>query len=276
VPSVEEGPWRSRFGAKELALRTVVVTGAASGIGLATKELLESRGDRVIGVDIHDSDVVVDLTTDAGRRDLVDRVRELSGGTIDAVAAIAGLINSGAPDIAVNYFGALATLEGLRPLLAGSSAPRAVVTSSMASLLPHDDELVDLCLANDERAALDRARTLVETGLGKQIYATSKVALSRWVRRTAPTYDWAGAGIPLNAIAPGIVLTPMTAHMIDTPEKRERLTAQVPMPLVGFMEASAPAALLAWLMSEENTHMCGQVIFIDGGSDVSIRGDSTW
>jgi len=36
------------------------------------------------------------------------------------------------------------------------------------------------------------------------------------------------------------------------------------------------AYLLAWLVSEENTHLCGQVIFIDGGSDVVIRGDSTW
>ncbi|WP_028047290.1 SDR family oxidoreductase [Cellulomonas sp. URHE0023] len=257
-------------------MRTVVVTGAASGIGKATKELLEDRGQRVIGVDIQESDVVVDLTTPAGRLELVDKVGELSGGTIDGIAAIAGRINSGSPDIAVNYFGAVATLEGLRPLLAGSSAPRAVVTSSMASLLPHDDELVDLCLANDEHAALDRAQKLVDTGLGSQIYATSKVALSRWVRRSAVTDDWAGAGIPLNAIAPGIVRTPMMAHLLSTPEKRERLAAQVPMPLVGLMEASAPAALLTWLLSEENTHMCGQVVFIDGGSDASIRGDSTW
>jgi NAD(P)-dependent dehydrogenase (short-subunit alcohol dehydrogenase family) len=266
----------SLVGAKERAMRTVVVTGAASGIGKATKELLESRGERVIGVDLHDSDVVADLTTGSGRQALVDRVRELSGGTIDGIAAIAGLINSGASDIAVNYFGAVATLEGLRPLLAGSSAPRAVVTSSMASLLPHDDELVDLCLADDEHAALDRAQKLVDTGLRDQIYATSKVAVSRWVRRSAVEDRWAGAGIPLNAIAPGIVRTPMMARMLSTPEKRERLAGQVPMPLVGFMDAAAPAALLGWLLSEENTHMCGQVVFIDGGADVSIRGDSTW
>jgi len=257
-------------------MRTVVVTGAASGIGKALRELLEARGERVIGVDLHDADVVADLSTGPGRRELVEGVRELSGGAIDGIAAIAGLINKGAPDVAVNYFGAVATLEGLRPLLAGSPSPRAVVTSSMASLLPHDDELVDLCLANDEPAALDRAQKLVETGFGTQLYATSKVALSRWLRRSAPSPEWAGAGIPLNAIAPGIVRTPRMARMISTPEKRERLAGQVPMPLVGFMDASAPAALLGWLLSEENTHMCGQVVFIDGGADVSIRGDSTW
>ena len=112
-------------------MRTVVVTGSASGIGRATKDLLEHRGDRVIGVDIHESDIVVDLATPSGRADLVERVRELSGGTVDAIAAIAGLANSGVPDVAVNYFGAIATLEGLRPLLAGSSAPRAFHHSVM-------------------------------------------------------------------------------------------------------------------------------------------------
>ncbi|WP_028050796.1 SDR family oxidoreductase [Cellulomonas sp. URHD0024] len=257
-------------------MRTVVVTGAASGIGLATKELLESRGERVIGVDLHDSDVVVDLTSADGRRDLVEQARDLSGGTIDAIAAIAGVASSGAAVVAVNYFGALATLEGLRPLLAGSSAPRAVVTSSMSSLLPRDDELVDLCLADQERAALDRADTLVDTGLGRLVYGTSKAALSRWLRRSAPAERWAGAGIPLNAIAPGIVKTPLVASLISTPERREALAEQVPMPLNGFMEPSAPAALLAWLISEENTHLCGQVVFIDGGSDAVLRGDSTW
>lgn len=257
-------------------MRTVVVTGAASGIGGATKALLESRGDRVIGVDVHDSDVVADLSTTAGRSDLVERVRELSGGGVDAIAAIAGVAGQTAQDVAVNYFGAIATLEGLRPLLAGSSAPRAVVTASMSSLLPHDDELVDLCLAHDEAGARGRADKLVESGHPGRIYSSSKRALARWLRRTAATDDWAGAGIPLNAIAPGIVNTPLMAPMLATAEQRAGIAAQVPMPLHGFMEPSAPAALLAWLVSEENTHLCGQVIFIDGGSDVTIRGDSTW
>jgi len=116
-------------------MRTVVVTGSASGIGKSLKALLESRGDKVIGVDIRDADVIADLTTDEGRTGMVDKVRDLSGGTIDAIVANAGLANSGAPDIAVNYFGALATLDGLRPLLEGSDAPRAVATASMASLI---------------------------------------------------------------------------------------------------------------------------------------------
>lgn len=50
----------------------------------------------------------------------------------------------------------------------------------------------------------------------------------------------------------------------------------VPMPLNGFMGPQVPARLLAWLVSEENTHLCGQVIFVDGGSGAVIRGDATW
>ena len=50
----------------------------------------------------------------------------------------------------------------------------------------------------------------------------------------------------------------------------------VPMPLNGIFEPHSVAYLLAWLASAENAHLCGQVVFIDGGSDVIIRGDSTW
>ena len=64
--------------------------------------------------------------------------------------------------------------------------------------------------------------------------------------------------------------------MISTPEGVARLSELVPMPLNGIADPSACATLLAWLTSPENTHLCGQVVFVDGGSDVLIRGDSTW
>ena len=48
------------------------------------------------------------------------------------------------------------------------------------------------------------------------------------------------------------------------------------MPLNGIADAIVVARLMAWLTSEENTHLCGQVVFVDGGSDVVMRGESTW
>ena len=123
-------------------VRTYVVTGAASGIGQATAALLVERGERVIGVDLKNSDVNVDLTTDEGRRTLVSEVERISGGSIDGVLGIAGLAAEIPATVGVNFFGMVATLEGLRPLIATSDAPRAVGIASMASLHPVDDELV--------------------------------------------------------------------------------------------------------------------------------------
>lgn len=258
--------------------RTYVVTGAASGIGKATAELLTQRGDRVIGVDLRGTEVEADLSTPEGCAAMVAAVDAASGGAIDVVIANAGLSSPTVATAAVNYFGAVATLEGLRPLMAASSAPRAVATASMASLFPPDDALLEHMLAGDRDASLVRAQELVDAGpeIANLIYGTSKRALARWIRRNAATPAWAGAGIPLNAVAPGIVATPMTADLTSTAEARDALLQVVPMPLNGIFGPNDVAELLIWLTSVENAHLCGQVVFIDGGSDVVIRGDSTW
>ena len=147
----------------------------------------------------------------------------------------------------------------------------------MASLFPPDVALVDALTAGDEDAALKRGAELAaDPVLANQIYGTTKQALAKWIRRNAPTPEWAGAGIPLNAIAPGVVATPMTSSLTATEEARKALLEQVPMPLNGIFDPRDVAYLLCWLTSEENAHLCGQVVFIDGGSDAVIRGDSTW
>ncbi len=258
-------------------MRTILITGSASGIGKVTAELLRSRGETVIGADIRDAEIVADLSTADGRARLASEAARLSGGRLDAIIANAGLALPVPATVSVNFFGGVATLEGLRPLLAGSPAPRAVAVSSMASLMPSDAALVEACLAGDEPAAVARATELAaDPATANLIYASSKVALSRWIRRNAATPAWAGASIPLNAVGPGVIATAMTADMIATEEARKGLLQMVPMPLNGIAEPIVVANLLAWLASVENTHLCGQVVFVDGGSDVVIRGDSTW
>ena len=259
--------------------RTYVVTGAASGIGAATKRILEERGNKVIGVDINAADVIADLSTKQGRLDAANKAIELAGGSVDAVIACAGLAHPIAKTVSVNYFGMTEFLGVLAPVLAKSAAPRAVVISSMASLMPNDPALVEaMCVEDDEAKAVARAQELVDIGGGMEqlIYGSTKRAISRWVRRESPKDQWAGACIPLNAIGPGVVRTPMTADMIATAEARAGLDQVVPMPCNYYLEPENAAYLLIWLTSEENTHVTGQTIYIDGGSDVVLRGDNIW
>ncbi|HLK26678.1 MAG TPA: SDR family oxidoreductase [Caulobacteraceae bacterium] len=259
--------------------RTVVVTGAASGIGAATSKRLRDAGHRVIGSDLHDADVIADLTTAAGRAALAAGVAEVSGGRIDAIVANAG----GGPaetSLQLNFFGAVGALEGLRPLLAGSRAPRAVAVSSISSLRPPPPKLIDLCLAMDEQGAVAeawRAWRADELGgasselvpdaaqVSLDLYGAAKRALQLWCRRAAPTPAWGGAGIPLNVVALGFYETPAAAYVLDDPAHREAMGRMVPLAGAYPGKADEAAAILAWCISPENSQMTGQVLFADGG-----------
>lgn len=258
--------------------RTYVVTGSASGIGATTAQLLRDRGARVIGIDLKDADVEADLSSPQGRVDAAARAIEVAGGAIDAVIACAGIAAPIPKTISVNYFGVTELLEALRPALAESDTPRAAVVSSMASLQQHSAEMVDAALAGDETEALRIAAELAAEGpqTGYLVYPSSKRAIARWVRRASISADWAGAGIALNAVAPGTVLTPMTANLLESEEGRAMVDAAVPMPLNYHQSPESVAHLLIWLTSPENTHLAGQVIYADGGAEATLRGDDVW
>ena len=249
--------------------RRYVVTGAGSGIGRATRQLLQDAGHRVIGVDLRDADVLADLATPAGRQAMLDGVR----GAVDAlegVLACAGVRGHGSEPlqiVRVNYFGALATLEGLRPLLAAGRAPRAAAISSIALLREPIPEVMAACLAGDEERALAHSGSD-----GHAAYTSSKLALARWARRSAVTDAWAGAGIALNIVAPGIIDTPMADYLVGTPELRARTVTETRQPLGQVGAPAHVAALLAWLTSAENGFVTGQVIFADGGFEALTRG----
>jgi NAD(P)-dependent dehydrogenase (short-subunit alcohol dehydrogenase family) len=256
--------------------RTYVVTGAASGIGAATARYLREHGGRVIACDLHDADVVADLAAAEGRSTLVEGVARLSGGRIDAIVANAG---RGPVEtlLALNFFGAVATLEGLRPLLANSPAPRAAMVSSIASLSPADPRILALCLSMDETAAIAAGRDAIAAGKGTlDLYGSAKHALNRWCRRVASKPDWAGAGIPLNVIAPGFIDTPAAAYILSDPDRRAAAGRMVPMRGAYPGRPEQMAAILAWCVSPENSLMTGQVLFVDGGAECLLRGENSW
>lgn len=255
--------------------RTYVITGAASGIGAATARVVAHEGHRVITVDRRDADVIADLSTAAGREHMVDAVTAVVDGYVDAVIACAGTIGRGAMDVQVNYFGAVATLAGLRPLLAAAPAPRAVAVGSFALLEAVNEDLVAACLNDDEATALELVAA-TPSEVSQQFYASAKRALARWVRRSAPTAEWAGEGIALNTVAPGVIRTPMTAPFLEHPKLAGLLLASVPMPLEGVLEPDDVAHVLVAMTDPAFRGVTGQTLFVDGGGDCVRRGDDIW
>lgn len=256
--------------------RTIAVSGSASGIGRALAELLRSRGDEVIGVDLVEAEVVADLGTGEGRGRAVEEVLARSGGILDGVVACAGLSAPLPLAVKVNFFGAVGLLEGLRPALARAERPRAAVVGSIAGTQPVDETVLRCCLNGDERAAAEAADEAVEKGLGRTLYPSSKAAVAQWLRRVAISPAWAGEGIPLNAVAPGVVLTPMSAPVFADERMRRVMDEAVPMPLNGYADPEVIAEALAWLVSPANSHMAGQVIYVDGGAEAVLRGSEVF
>jgi NAD(P)-dependent dehydrogenase (short-subunit alcohol dehydrogenase family) len=87
----------------------------------------------------------------------------------------------------------------------------------------------------------------------------------------AATPDWAGARIPLNAVAPGSVATQMIAHR--SPEEQEANLVRRPMPLGGTARPEEVAVVIAWFLSQENTKVTGQTLIVDGGGELLMRGN---
>jgi NAD(P)-dependent dehydrogenase (short-subunit alcohol dehydrogenase family) len=254
--------------------RTVVVTGSASGMGAATKARFEAEGQRVIGVDLRDADVIADLGSVEGRLTAIDAVRAQSGGAIDGLvtwAGVAGLTDTpGSLLASINYFGSVTLLDGLRPLLANGDRPAAVAISSNSTTIqpgvPMD--VVEHCLAGDETAA----RAAADAAGAMATYPATKTAIAWWVRRNAATEDWAGAGITLNVVAPGAVETPLLqATREDATVGRFIDTFPIPVGRKGTAEELA--AFVYFLLGPEARFFCGSVVFVDGGSDAQIRPD---
>jgi NAD(P)-dependent dehydrogenase (short-subunit alcohol dehydrogenase family) len=259
-------------GREKHRVRTIAVTGSASGIGAAIRARLEREGARVIGVDLRDCEVIADLSNPQGRTAAIAAVERAAAPALDALVTCAGLgphVADHAAIVSVNYFGAQALLAGLRPSLARGAQPAAVAISSNSATLPGaESPLVDACLAGDEPGA----RALAATLAGHQVYAGSKLALTRWLRRAAPQAEWAAAGIRLNAVAPGPVQTPLLQAGLDHPLYGPAIR-DFPVPAGGPGTPADVAAAVAFLLGPEARYVCGNVLFVDGGTDALVRGD---
>jgi len=259
-------------------MKTIAITGAASGIGAATARQLESEGHRVIGVDIHKADITADLSTPDGRSQAVGQILEKSGGRLDGFVPCAGL--SALPDrpaslvVSLNYFGSIEMIAALREALAKSAEASVVgiCSNSTTSTPGLPMELVEVLATGDEEAAralAEKIATENETGwvMG---YPASKMALARWIRTQSVRDEWIGEGINLNAVAPGKTETAMVEEGRAHPILGPHIDA-FPMPVGRGGRAEEIASLICFLLGPNARFIVGSVFFIDGGTDAQLR-----
>lgn len=259
---------------------TYAVTGSASGMGGAVVEKLRAQGHTVITVDLSSAgipaEVPADLSTAAGRRAAADGVLNACAGRLDGAVLAAGLgPTPGAQQriTEVNYFGVVDLLTAWRPALAATGNAKVVVfaSNSTTTVPAVPGRAVRALLAGDGQRAL-RSYRLFGRYAPPIAYAASKIAVSRWVRRHAVTPEWAGAGVRLNAIAPGAIMTPMLERQLATPAEA-RQVREFPVPIGGFGDAGQLADWVVFMLSESADFLCGSVVFVDGGSDAYFRSD---
>ena len=252
-------------------MRVIAVTGSASGIGAALRARLETAGERVIGVDRRDAEVIADLGCGDGRAAAVACAEAACDGRLDGLVACAGVGPQVAPAsaiVSIDYFGAQALLAGLRSRLAAAGGAAAVAVCSNSSTLPGADGPLAAVPRRDE----EDARRLALARGGHPAYAGAKVALGRWVRRSAPGAEWAGAGVRLNAVAPGAVLTPLIQDGLEHPVFGPAIRS-FPIPTGAFGAPEQIAGAIAFLLDPDAAFCCGSVLFVDGGTDALLRPD---
>ncbi len=238
----------------DFAGTAVLVTGGTSGIGYAIASAFAAAGATVTvtGTKEAASDYERDLSR-FGYRTLEMRDRQ----AIDELAPDIGLVdvlvnNAGAnfpdgrdewePDafsaaLDLNVAGAMRLTMGLHPALAASTMAGGASVVNLVSMTAF------------------RSTTIVPG------YAAAKAALLTLTRNLAAR--WAGEGIRVNAVAPGLIDTPMTAPMKAFPELLEAELGRGLVPRMGTPEEVAAAVL--FLSSESSGFITGSVLAVDGG-----------
>jgi NAD(P)-dependent dehydrogenase (short-subunit alcohol dehydrogenase family) len=251
--------------------KIIVITGSSSGMGLASKQLLEKNGAKVIGISNTPGEAIqADLSTDEGVDKAVKEIMQLSEGKVDAVFINAGVdAENAALVFGVNYFGVIRMLHALQPVLAQSSEPRVLINASNSVVItpgiPAD--VVQALVEQDK----EKAYALISK-YPQWTYQTSKVAITKWARKMAPSKEWAGSGISMNILAPGVVLTKLIENDMKDPRKAAGIN-MLPKPLGDIAKPENIAPLVKFLLMDDARFIVGQFIIIDGGTEAALKQD---
>ncbi len=245
------------------ATKTYVVTGAASGIGAATTAMLRGRGAHVLTVDRAGAEINADLSNADGRAQVIAAVRAQVT-VLDGIVPCAGIAGITGVDpqalVSVNYFGAVELVLGLRPLLRDGASVVLLSSNSITCQPAWPAHLATSLLKGNEF----RARRAAGRVSAVMAYPASKAALAWWVRRECVA--WASHGIRLNAVAPGLIDTPMTATVRQDPVFG-RFADTYPNAIGRAGQPEEVAEVIAFLLSDSSSLLVGTTVMVDGGTD---------
>ncbi len=240
--------------AGKLEGRRILITGAASGIGLAIAKTFVAEGASVALLDFNEAgaqEAAADLGMTGYGCDVTDRdglAQVVQGaatamGGIDGVVCAAGILDIMPfadldPDswdrmIAVNATGPFNVVKAALPFLQQADKATIVTIASVSALMPMP---------------------------GTAGYSASKAAAAMLTKSIAMDL---GPDIRANSICPGVILTPMTHYIADNPEHAERASERVALKRLGQVDDVAKAAL--FLSTEDSGFTTGTEFPVDGG-----------
>jgi NAD(P)-dependent dehydrogenase (short-subunit alcohol dehydrogenase family) len=245
--------------------RRVVVTGAASGMGAATAQILVDVGADVTGIDIKPTQVPVKtaLEVDLRDRDAIQRAAAAIDAPVHAVFSCAGLPGPPFADLdvmLVNFVGARHLIEQLVPKMPEGAAISSVASNAGLGWQQQVASLMDLVATDgfDEGKAWLEAHTEAFAG---NAYAYSKQIINVWVGWRAATLI--KQGIRLNCTNPGPTSTPMMPYFEDFAGKQ--LVHAFVGPIGRDSEPEEQAWPLVFLNSPRLSIVTGEAFQTDGG-----------
>lgn len=240
--------------------KVALISGAASGMGAAQARLFAREGARVVGGDIQEQ---------LGEQVFAE-IREAGGEAVFVRLDVADQASwEAAVRTAVDTFGGLTTLVNTAGIFERFTAldtqpadwERTVSIDQTSVYLGIHTALPEL-VRSGNGAIVNISSLLAVRGVpGSFAYHASKGAVSGMTR--AGAVELAKSGVRVNAILPGLIMTPMTTGARSSPEETELLCARIPMGEGGTPEDIANATL--FLASDEARYITGVELMVDGG-----------